>query len=439
MKIKFTFFSCWALLGFCGVSAQEVPEVQMMSLEQVYRLADENSQQLRIDRLNIESANAEIKSARSQRLPDISTSLSVGYLADGLLSDRDFTNWTHIDNPHFMNNFALKAQQVVYSGGAISSSIELASLGKNMSELNMVKNRQEIRFLLTGYYLDLCRLHNQQQVLQENLKLTEQVIENMQSRVNEGTALQNDITRYELQRKGLELQLQKVSDARTIICHQLTTTLHLPENTIIEPDMSLISAIQQRQSEKDWQHEASISNASLQQAALGTHISQQQLRLKRSAMLPKVAIVAENHFDGPITIEIPVLNNNFNYWFVGIGIQYQLSSLFKSNKSVKKAKFDLRSAQEQQVLAAEHINNAVQAAYTNYLTSNVELQTEEKSVQLAQENYNVTANRYSNGLCLLTDMLDASNQKLSADLALVNARINKLYNYFKLKYISNTL
>ena len=203
--------------------------------------------------------------------------------------------------------------------------------------------------------------------------------------------------------------------------------------------MSLISAIQQTQSEKDWQHEASISNASLQQAALGTHISQQQLRLKRSAMLPKVAIVAENHFDGPITIEIPVLNNNFNYWFVGIGIQYQLSSLFKSNKSVKKAKFDLRSAQEQQVLAAEHINNAVQAAYTNYLTSNVELQTEEKSVQLAQENYNVTANRYSNGLCLLTDMLDASNQKLSADLALVNARINKLYNYFKLKYISNTL
>jgi len=36
-------------------------------------------------------------------------------------------------------------------------------------------------------------------------------------------------------------------------------------------------------------------------------------------------------------------------------------------------------------------------------------------------------------------MLDASNMKLTADMALVNARINMLYNYFKLKYITNTL
>ena len=48
-------------------------------------------------------------------------------------------------------------------------------------------------------------------------------------------------------------------------------------------------------------------------------------------------------------------------------------------------------------------------------------------------------NRYDNDLALLTDMLDASNMKLSADMALVNARIDMLYYYFKLKYITNTL
>jgi outer membrane protein TolC len=48
-------------------------------------------------------------------------------------------------------------------------------------------------------------------------------------------------------------------------------------------------------------------------------------------------------------------------------------------------------------------------------------------------------NRYQNQLALLTDMLDASSMKLSADMALVNARISLLYNYYKLKYISNTL
>lgn len=42
-------------------------------------------------------------------------------------------------------------------------------------------------------------------------------------------------------------------------------------------------------------------------------------------------------------------------------------------------------------------------------------------------------------MALLTDMLDASNMKLSADLGLVNARINVIYNYYKMKYITHTL
>lgn len=61
------------------------------------------------------------------------------------------------------------------------------------------------------------------------------------------------------------------------------------------------------------------------------------------------------------------------------------------------------------------------------------------SVELADQNYNVTSNRYKNDLALLTDMLDASNMKLSADLGLVNARINLIYSYYKMKYITHTL
>lgn len=38
-----------------------------------------------------------------------------------------------------MNNFALKAQQVIYSGGAISASIDLADMGKRMAELDYAK------------------------------------------------------------------------------------------------------------------------------------------------------------------------------------------------------------------------------------------------------------------------------------------------------------
>ena len=64
---------------------------------------------------------------------------------------------------------------------------------------------------------------------------------------------------------------------------------------------------------------------------------------------------------------------------------------------------------------------------------------QQKQVELANQNYSVVQNRYQNDLALLTDMVDASNMKLSAEMALINARISMLYNFYTLKYVTNTL
>lgn len=85
------------------------------------------------------------------------------------------------------------------------------------------------------------------------------------------------------------------------------------------------------------------------------------------------------------------------------------------------------------------MKTAVEAGYVDFMTSFSDLRTQEKSVELADQNYAVVKNRYENDLALLTDMLDASNMKLSADLALENARINVVYSYYKMKYLSHTL
>ena len=85
------------------------------------------------------------------------------------------------------------------------------------------------------------------------------------------------------------------------------------------------------------------------------------------------------------------------------------------------------------------VENAVQANYTNLLTSYTEVKTQQKQVELANQNYSVVQNRYQNDLALLTDMVDASNMKLSAEMALINARISMLYNFYTLKYVTNTL
>lgn len=410
-----------------------------MGIEEMFRLADENSKSIQTYRTGKEVADENLKAAKAQRLPDISASLSGSYWGNGKLWNRDFSNATKIDMPHWGNNFALEAQQVVYAGGAISSGIELAELEKQLAEMDWQKNRQDIRFLLVGHYLNLYKLHNQIEVLHKNLELTDQLIANMQARLEEGTALENDITRYELQRETLRLQLAKVEDACKIANHQLVITLHLPEGTVVQPDTTLNDSRIQTLSEANWQELAAQNNLNLQQAETGIKVNRQRVKLERSERLPKISLVAAEHLDGPITIEVPVLDNNFNYWYVGVGVKYNISSLFKNNRKLKAARLNVRKAQETYELAQEQTNHAVQESYVNFLTSFTDLRTQQKSVELADQNYSVTSNRYQNDLALLTDMLDASNMKLSADLGLVNARINVIYNYYKMKYITHTL
>ena len=410
-----------------------------MGIDELLSLADANSQSIRAYTTGTEAAGEALKAAKANRLPDISASASASYLANGRLWDRDFGNALTIGMPHFGNNFAIEARQTIYAGGAIDGSIRLAELGRRQAELDREKNRQDTRFELLGCYLDLYKLNNQARVLENNIELAQRVIADMRARREQGTALKNDITRYELQVECLRLQLTKVTDAATIANHKLTTTLHLPVSTLIVPDTAMAGAEVAAEGEAYWQAMADMGNIDIKQAANDIEANSQKARLERAGRLPKVAMVAADHLDGPITIEVPALDNNFNYWSVGLSVSYDISSLFKNTGRLKQARLKVRQAAEMHSLARERVENAVQAGYTNFMTAFKEVDTHEKNVQLADENYHVTNNRYRNGLALLTDLLDAANAKLGADLALADARINVIFNYYRMRYLTHTL
>ena len=294
--------------------------------------------------------------------------------------------------------------------------------------------------LLVGYYLQLHNLKNQERVFDENIVLTETLIAHTQKRQAEGVVLKNDLTRYELQLESLRLGRTQVQNQSKIINHQLKTALNIDEDVELLPAESFELKMEGTEDdERYWQQTATENSPALQRAQLGVKMSEEKVRMEKSARRPTVALVAEEHLDGPITVEIPNLDKNMNYFFVGVGVKYRFGALYKNNHKVKQARLATETARQQQQTAIEGIENAVQAAFTAYQTTVEELKTNLKSVELANENYDVVSNRYENGLALVTDMVDAANQRLDAQLKLVSSRINVLYNYYNLKFITGTL
>ena len=435
---------------------------QRMSLRTLFDLADEQNQRIKVSEAALKAAEEGVASAKAAMLPSVEFGVQGSYTGNAFMMSRGFSasgtteyivpglGPQQVQNgkqptPHWGNSFTAQASQVIYAGGAIRSGIEMAKLGRQLAELDVEKNRQEVRFLLTGYYLDLYRLQNQSQVIARNIELTEKVIEQMKARREQGTVLKNDITRYELQQQSLLLAKTQVDDAQKIIRHQIAMAIHLPDGEDFEVEgfdgLEKFEGLEglRYDGEALWQQRATDHNIDIRRASLATELSEQKVRNARAASLPSVAVVAENNLSGPYTADLIPKNANVNVWFVGVGVKYNLSNLWKNRHDIRKAKHESTQARESVRMVREDVENGVQATYTNLLTSATEVQTQEKQVELADQNYAVVRNRYANDLALLTDMLDASNMKLSADMALVNARINVLYNYFKLKYITNTL
>lgn len=223
-----------------GVCAMD-RNASVVTLEELFEIAEKNSVQLRPAFSSEEEAKHEINVARAGRLPDINAQLSLSYIGDGFITKRNFTDYEKAPIPHFGNGLSVSINQPVYAGGAITTGIELAELKLTASRYATELQRDNIRFQLTGFYLDIYKYSNLRTVVENNISQARKVLAEMQARYEQGTALQNDITRYELLVSNLELQLVKIDNTIDILNHNLVSIAGMPEGTVIAPDAAILT------------------------------------------------------------------------------------------------------------------------------------------------------------------------------------------------------
>lgn len=415
-----------------------ISDTLRLTLTDVFTRIENENQTMSMLRTSQEAAEEGIKSAKNARYPEINAELNVSYIGDGFLTDRNFSNYTKAPSPHFGNGFTLEAQQVVYAGGAVNAAVKMAEHEGHMSEAVISKSRQGLRLMAAGEYLDLFRTDNSIKVYKENIALTTKLIEEINARREQGLALAADVTRYELRLEMLKLDLVRLQNTREIMNYRLVNSLGLPEGTVISSILGDDEDMRDR-SRQNWQEIAADASPEMKVSGIKADMALTRQKLVRSERLPKIAVVAYENFNGPITFEIPPIDKNLNIWYVGLGIRYNFSSLYKSGHKLKQAAIEVRQAEQAKNVTKENLRNDVQKAYADYMQSYVELETREKSLQLADENYERIHDRYMEQLVLVTDMLDAFNMKLDAELGVSAANAEIQYRLCCLRYAAGIL
>lgn len=428
----------FAILPGVGVCAHG-SEPRVVTLDEIFATAEASSAQLRPSLTAIGEADAAVAAARTARLPEIDASLSVSFIGDGFTTDRGFADYQLAPIPHFGNSLTVGVEQPLYAGGAITNSIKLAELKSTAARYAADLQRDNIRFRLTGFYLDLYKYANLRRVVVENIALARKVLAEMQARYDQGTALQNDITRYELLLSNYELDLTRIDNMLEILNTNLVTTAGLPADTRVLPDTTILARALPECGEAQWQDRAATNAPSLRMAETGLGMSRRAENLVKADRLPHVGLRAGWSLEGPILVEVPPINRNLSYWYVGLGVSYNISSLYKSGKKLRESRAATQRAADELAAAQEGVQLAVRADHIRYLEAYEELRTREKGLELAERNYRTTSTRYSADMALITDMLDAANSRLDAARQLVNARINIIYYYYKLLFVTGTI
>ncbi|MCE3076084.1 TolC family protein [Chryseobacterium gwangjuense] len=413
-------------------------EIKQMTANEVAELALQNHQQLKISAQNIDIAEQNTNVAKLQKLPTITAATSQFYLGDAIAIDKDFSNSTTIPMPHYGSSYAVQATQVIFKGGLVNKSIELAGLREQLSKLDLEKNKQDVKFLVISNYLDVYKILNQQEVFQTNKKLAQERLKNIQKFYQQGMVTRNEVIRGELAIKNIDQYMLTLANNKKILNYNLSVALGLPTDTEIIP----IENLENKDAGIGMDYYVNLahdSNPLMKSAKTNMLVAGKNIEIIKTDKMPTVAGFGGYTLQRPITTRNPVLDMYSGGWQTGVSLSYNIDNLYKTKERVKLGELQKNQANDAMTLTQQNIDMAVNAAYVKYQESIQQADILNDAKTLAEENYKITEAKYLNQLAVQAEMLDAQYQKLQSELEYANAEINVLYQYYNLLKSTGTL
>lgn len=413
-------------------------QIKQMTAGEVADMAVNNHQQLKVAAQNIDIAKQNTNVAKLQKLPNITASTSQFYLGDAVAIDKDFSNSTNIPMPHYGSSYAVQATQLIFKGGLVNKSIEMAGLREQLSELDLEKNKLDVKFLVISNYLDIYKMINQEAVFQNNKKLAQERLKNIQKFYQQGMVTRNEVIRGELAIKNLDQGILTLTNNKKILNYNLNIALGLPSETEIVPVESLTD--KESGIGMDYYMDlAHNSNPQLKSAEKNIDVANKNIEIIKTDQLPTLSGFGGYTLQRPVTTRNPVLDMYSGGWQAGVSLSYNIDNLYKTKEKVKLGELQKTQASDAVTLVQQNVDMGVNAAYVKYQESVQQADILNDAKRLAEENYKITEAKYLNQLAVQAEMIDAQNQKLQSELDYANAQINVLYQYYNLLKAAGTL
>ncbi len=405
-------------------------EVKNLTLKEAIELSIKNSKQLKGSQAKIDEATASLREAVERRLPDFKVSGSYLYLPVNpnisLKTKKDSAGGGGPKVSQAAYGIA-NVSLPLYSGLRIKYGIESARYLEQAAKLDAEGDRDELILNAINAFTNLYKAKAAVELVKENLQQSQKRVNDFTNLEKNGLLARNDLLKAQLQSSNVELSLLDAENNSMLANINMNLMLGLPEKTVLMPDSNSLVETGTLKSVEDYEQLALQKRRDIAALAIRRKAAGMGVKIAKGDLYPGIALTG-----GYIAAYVPNFLTVINAVNIGVGIQYNLSSLWKTTAKVQQAK-----ARELQVQASEEqlsdvVRLQVNEAYQNYLLSQKKIEVYNKAIDQAGENYRITKNKYDNSLVTTTDLLDADLAQLQAKLNYTSAKIDAIVAYNKL-------
>jgi outer membrane protein TolC len=409
-------------------------DTRKLTLHDAIELSLKNSKVLKNNEAKVMEANANIREAEDKRLPDAGISASYMYLpvkpAIEMKTGGSGNSPSVSQAIYGSANISLP----LYNGGKIKYGIESAKYLAQALKLDADNDRSLVIQNITGACINLYKAYEAITLFKEELEQSQQRVKDLSNLEKNGLLARNDLLKAELQSSNSELALLDAQSNYNLACVNMNLMMGLPEQTVLIPDKSGLALPEMIKTIEEYEQNALQNRKDLGAVSFRKKSADINLKSLKNDKYPSLSLTG-----GYIAADIPKFLSVYNAINIGVGIKYNIASLWKNKSKIQQIEARIKQIQIGEEILDDNIRLQVNQAYQGYLVSRKKIEVYQKSVIQATENYRITKNKYDNALASTQELLDADVALLMARLSVTNAQADSYLAYTKLLQVSGLL
>ena len=327
-------------------------------------------------------------------------------------------------NIHNLMGGALTVTQPIYMGGKITAMNQITELAQQLAQEMLDGKVEDVIYNVDATYWQVISLCAKQKLARSYVGLVEKLDNDVKAMVNEGVATLANQLAVDVKLNEANVDLTKVDNGVTLSRMLLAQLCGLPVNTMMtladeghdELNISLAPSTYNLDEVYSKRHD-------VRSLELATKIYDQQVKVARSEMMPKLAAVAAVHATNPNSYD--GFENRFGAAFsVGATLRMPLWHWGGLSNKVKAAQVEANVKRLEMDDAKEKIALQISQAAFRYQEAFKTYEATKSNLAQANENLRIADLAFKEGMGTVDDVLTAQTAWLKANSEKIDAEID---------------